>query len=132
MRALQVAIVGDFDRRRPSHWATEASLFHAAARSRVTVQLHWLATPALTGADAAERLGGFDGIWGAPGSPYVAPDGMLNAIRYARERGVPYLGTCGGFQYAVIEFSRNVLGIADADSAENASDSRNVVIRPIL
>ncbi|HVZ35812.1 MAG TPA: hypothetical protein VG963_25470 [Polyangiaceae bacterium] len=131
MRAAKIAIVGDFDRRRPSHWATEAALFHAAARVGAAVEPHWVGTPALSGADAGERLGAFDGIWGAPGSPYSALDGMLNAIRLAREHGVPYLGTCGGFQYAVIEFSRHVLGIADADSAENASESRNIVIRPI-
>jgi CTP synthase (UTP-ammonia lyase) len=44
---------------------------------------------------------------------------------------VPYLGTCAGFQYALIEFSRNVLGIVDADSAENAPDGKNVVIKPV-
>jgi CTP synthase (UTP-ammonia lyase) len=131
MRATKIAMVGDFDRRRPSHWATEAALFHAAVRLGVTLEPHWVGTHALTGADAGERLGAFDGIWGAPGSPYAALDGMLNAIRFARERNIPYLGTCGGFQSAVIEFSRNVLGIADADSAENASESRNIVIRPI-
>jgi CTP synthase (UTP-ammonia lyase) len=56
---------------------------------------------------------------------------MLAGIRFARERRVPYLGTCGGFQYALIEFTRNVLGLADADTAENGSGSRHIVITPV-
>jgi CTP synthase (UTP-ammonia lyase) len=57
--------------------------------------------------------------------------GMLNAIAHARTHDVPYLGTCGGFQYALIEFTRNVLGVADADSAENDPQGKNVVITPV-
>lgn len=56
---------------------------------------------------------------------------MLRGIEFARRRDLPYLGTCAGFQYAVIEFSRNVLGLADADTAENHSQSTNVVITPV-
>jgi CTP synthase (UTP-ammonia lyase) len=56
---------------------------------------------------------------------------MLKGIEFARRRNWPFLGTCGGFQYALIEFARNVLGIADADSAENNSASKNIVIYPV-
>ena len=56
---------------------------------------------------------------------------MLKGIEFARRRDWPFLGTCGGFQYALIEFARNVLGIADADSAENNSGSKNIVIYPV-
>jgi CTP synthase (UTP-ammonia lyase) len=59
-------------------------------------------------------LAATDAIWGAPGSPFASADGMLRAIRYAREHDVPYLGTCAGFQYALIELTRNVLGVASA------------------
>jgi CTP synthase (UTP-ammonia lyase) len=55
----------------------------------------------------------------------------LNAIAHARRERVPYLGTCAGFQYALIELSRNVLGIADADSAENNPSGQNIVITPV-
>jgi CTP synthase (UTP-ammonia lyase) len=58
-------------------------------------------------------------------------EGVLKAIAYARERDIPYLGTCAGFQYALIEFTRNVLGVADADSAENAPDGEHIVITPV-
>ncbi len=127
---LRVGIVGDFDRGKHSHWATEAALFHAAAKLGVHVEPRWIATTAIeTG--GAEQLAGLDGIWGAPGSPYASMAGMLHAIEYAREQNLVFLGTCAGFQYALIEFTRNVLGIRDADSAENRPDGENIVITPV-
>lgn len=128
-KALRIGIVGDFDRNKHSHWATEAALFHAAARQSRAVIPHWIETPLL--ADGAELLADFDGIFGAPGSPYRSMQGMLRALEFARERRIPFLGTCGGFQYALIEFTRNVLGLEDADTAENASNAENVVITPV-
>ena len=59
-------------------------------------------------------------------------DGALTAIRVARERQVPFLGTCGGFQHAVIEYARNVLGWSDAEHAETAPDSARAVIVPLV
>jgi len=69
-----------------------------------------------------------NGIWLAPGSPYASFDNVLGVIRFARERNVPFLGTCGGFQHVLIEFARNVLGIADADSAEHTGFTGNSVV----
>jgi CTP synthase (UTP-ammonia lyase) len=63
--------------------------------------------------------------------PFDSPTGLVNGIAHARRARVPYLGTCAGFQYALIELSRNVLGLADADTAENAAGSANVVITPV-
>jgi CTP synthase (UTP-ammonia lyase) len=62
---------------------------------------------------------GFDGLWCVPGSPYASMEGALNAIRQARESGLPFLGTCGGFQHALIEVARDLLGLADADHSES-------------
>jgi CTP synthase (UTP-ammonia lyase) len=131
MGTVRVAIVGDFNRGKHSHWATEAALFHAGARLGVAVEPHWIPTPSLEPPGEVQRLANFDGVWGAPGSPYASMAGILNAIRYAREHDVPYLGTCAGFQYALIEFTRHVLGVRDADSAENQSGSENIVITPV-
>ena len=77
---------------------------------------------------AATRVFGFSGLWCVPTSPYRSMEGALLAIRYARESGVPFLGTCGGFQHAVIEYARNVLGWADAEHAETAPDAARAVI----
>jgi CTP synthase (UTP-ammonia lyase) len=129
-RRVRIAIVGDFDREKRSHWATEAALFHAAARLRLDVEPRWVATDVLA-AEGVGRLAEFDGIWGAPGSPFASPTGMLRAIEFARVNSVPYLGTCAGFQYALIELTRNVLMIADADTAENNPGAEHIVITPI-
>lgn len=131
MFRLRIGIVGDFDREKRSHWATEAALFHAADRVGVLVEPSWRSTPSILDGGAAQRLADVDGVWGAPGSPYASLPGALSAISFARERDIPYLGTCAGFQYALVEFTRNVLGIADADSAENAPAGDNIVITPV-
>jgi CTP synthase (UTP-ammonia lyase) len=133
---LRIAIIGDFDRGKHSHWATEAALFHAAAGLGVAVEPHWIGTPLLAreGAGDDAALSGCDAIWGAPGAPFASPQGMLRGIEHARTHDVPYLGTCAGFQYALIELSRNVLGVRDADSAENMPDASavaNIVITQV-
>lgn len=66
-----------------------------------------------------------------PASPYRDADGALRAIRFAREQKRPFLGTCGGFQHAVIEYARNVLGWADAEHGELAPEARRAVITPL-
>lgn len=134
MQRLRIGIVGDFDREKRSHWATEAALFHAASRVGVSVEPRWVSTPSLAEVGAEQRLGDVDGVWGAPGGPYASLSGALRGIGHARERNVPYLGTCAGFQYALVEFTRNVLGVTDARSAEGADGAMpgdNVVITPV-
>jgi CTP synthase (UTP-ammonia lyase) len=69
------------------------------------------------------QLAGFAGVWCVPASPYASADGALAAIRFARESGRPFLGTCGGFQHALLEYARNVLGHARAEHAETAPDA---------
>ncbi|HEY6765107.1 MAG TPA: hypothetical protein VI386_10065 [Candidatus Sulfotelmatobacter sp.] len=128
---MRIGILGDFNPEFRSHHATTASLQHAAHQLNLEVESEWIPTPSLTGADAFQPLESFDGLWASPGSPYQSFDGMLKGIEFARTRDWPFLGTCGGFQYALIEFTRNVLGIQDADSAENQSGSKNIIIHPV-
>jgi CTP synthase (UTP-ammonia lyase) len=129
--AVRIAILGDFDPKSPTLPAIEKSLKHAAAQLQLEVEAEWLPTPTLVEPKAVKVLESFDGIWAAPGSPYKSFEGMLKGIEFARCRDWPFLGTCGGFQYALIECARNVLGIKDADSAENNSGSKNIVIYPV-
>jgi CTP synthase (UTP-ammonia lyase) len=84
--SAQVAVVGDFDPENRTHAFTSASLEHAGLR------FEWVGTDAIHG-EAASRLARFLGIWIAPASPYRSMDGALEAIRFARERGVPLVGT---------------------------------------
>jgi CTP synthase (UTP-ammonia lyase) len=129
--AVRIGILGDFNPEFPSHHATNHALQHAAAKVGLKVESQWIPTPSLIAPGAEKILESFDGLWASPGSPYKSFDGMLNGIEFARRRDWPFLGTCGGFQYALIEFARNVLGVADADSAENNSGSENIVIYPV-
>jgi CTP synthase (UTP-ammonia lyase) len=129
--AVRIAILGDFNPSFPSHPATVNSLQHAARKLDFTVHSEWIPTSSLATPDAETMLEGFDGLWASPGSPYKSFDGMLKGIEFARRRDWPFLGTCGGFQYALIEFARNVLDITDADSAENNSGSKNIIIHPV-
>jgi len=132
---VRIGILGDFNPEFRSHHATLDSLQHAARKLDLKVESEWIPTSSLTTPGAEKILESFDGLWASPGSPYKSFDGMLKGIEFARRRDWPFLGTCGGFQYALIEFARNVLGIADADSAENNSGSdfksKNIVIYPV-
>jgi CTP synthase (UTP-ammonia lyase) len=74
------------------------------------------------------RIDGYDGLWVVPGTPYRDEDAVLEAIRFAREEGMPVLGTCGGFQHMAVEYARNVLGIADAAHAETDPDGTTIIV----
>jgi CTP synthase (UTP-ammonia lyase) len=128
---VRIAILGDFDPASPTLPKINSSLQHAAAKLNLKIEPQWIPTPSLADPGAQKILEAFDGIWAAPGSPYKSFQGMLNGIEFARRRDWPFLGTCGGFQYAFIECARNVLGIKDADSAENNSESKNIIIYPV-
>ena len=124
---MQVGIIGDYDPERPSHKATDEALRHCAIRLGIGLKFRWLPTEALE-RDADQSIGHFDGFFCAPGSPYKSKKGALNAIRFARENGYPFLGTCGGFQHAVIEYAQNELGLTDARHAEDDPGESNLFI----
>lgn len=105
---IKIGIVGDYDGR-PSHIATEEAIKHSAKKLGLEVTSTWLSTASFD--NSAQELQTYHGIWCAPGSPFISMNGALNAIQFAREHNYPFLGTCGGFQHAVIEFGRNVLHI---------------------
>ncbi len=128
---VRIGILGDYDPKSPTLPAVEKSLQHVSAALNLPIEAEWIATPSLLVPDAQKKLETFEGIWAAPGSPYKSLDGMLKGIEFARRRDWPFLGTCGGFQYALIECVRNVLGIKDADTAENDSASKNILIYPV-
>ncbi len=109
--SVRIGILGDFNPEFRSHHATNDALQHAAAKLKVKLQSEWIATPSVLQPHAQKMLERFDGLWASPGSPF--------------------LGTCGGVQYTLIECARNVLGIKDADTAENDSGSKNIIIYPV-
>lgn len=121
---LRIALVGDFHSDVIAHRAIPLAIDDAAAVLELPVKYEWLATRDIHSADA---LSGFDAIWVVPASPYQNAEGAFIAIRYARENSIPFLGTCGGFQHAIIEYARGVLGWADAAHAETDAEGRMVI-----
>ncbi|KPV49934.1 hypothetical protein SE17_29830 [Kouleothrix aurantiaca] len=126
---IRVALIGDHDPAITAHRAIPHALELAAAPAECRAEPVWIATAALAASTAA--LDEAQAIWCVPGSPYENMDGALAGIRFARERGVPFLGTCGGFQHALIEYARNVLGLAEADHAESNPDATLPLIAPL-
>lgn len=126
--ALRIALIGDYDPQVTAHQAIPVAFGMAAEHLNVDVQFQWLATYHL---NAATPLHHFDGFWCVPASPYRDMDGALRAIRFAREQQRPFLGTCGGFQHAVLEFARNVLGWEDAEHGETHPGAARALLTPL-
>ena len=90
---LSIGILGDYNPASRYHLATNEAIRHAALALGLAVEITWLPTPALEGVQARTILERFDGLWCSPGSPYESMQGALDGIRYARERGKPFVGT---------------------------------------
>ncbi|MFI8645756.1 CTP synthase [Pseudomonas iridis] len=128
MDAISIALIGDYDPQVTAHQAIPVALALVAEQLDRQVQFEWLATDQI---HADTPLNRFDGFWCVPASPYNSEAGALRAIRFAREQQRPFLGTCGGFQHALLEFSRNVLGWTDAEHGETSPDSERAVLTPL-
>lgn len=124
-----LALVGDYSASVPAHRAIPRALELAAAESGQPIAFRWFHTTELT--DAPAQLAECAGIWVVPASPYANTAGALAAIRFARETKRPFLGTCGGFQHALIEYARNVLGLVGADHAETNPTAATLVVTPL-
>jgi CTP synthase (UTP-ammonia lyase) len=124
----RIALVGDYDAGVPAHQAIPRALALAEEALKAPLAFRWLPTETI---DSDALLAPFDGLWCVPASPYRSMDGALRAIRFARTQPRPFLGTCGGFQHAVVEYARGVLGWADADHAESSPDAVRPVIAPL-
>jgi CTP synthase (UTP-ammonia lyase) len=123
--ALRIGLVGDHDEAITAHRAIPWALSLASGVLGLTLRSTWLHTDMLIDARAVD---GYDALWCVPGSPYRSMDGALRAIRFAREEGIPFLGTCGGFQHAVIEYARHVLHWSDAEHEETTPGATRAVI----
>jgi CTP synthase (UTP-ammonia lyase) len=85
--------MGDFDRTKASHLATNHALHHAADHLGVRINITWIPTPSLLTEESLRKLEQFDGLWASSGSPYQSAAGALRGIRRARELGYPFIGT---------------------------------------
>lgn len=121
-----IALVGDHDPAVTAHRAIPIALGLCRDRLGADLAWEWVATREI--ADAPSDLSRFSGVWLVPASPYENTAGAIGAVRLARTSGRPFLGTCGGFQHALIEFARDVAGIHDADHAETNPEGRPLVV----
>jgi CTP synthase (UTP-ammonia lyase) len=110
----RIALVGDRSANVRAHARIPALIDALLRRDGIALDPYWIATADAAGCD----LGRFDAIWLVPGSPYDSADGAIAAVRTAREQRIPFLGTCGGFQYALLEFARDVCGLPAVENAE--------------
>jgi CTP synthase (UTP-ammonia lyase) len=120
---VTIGIVGDYDPGYFLHAATDAAFASLGAEAA------WVPTPAVR--DDLSVLGDYDGLLIPPGSPYKSMDGALGAIRYARENGLPLLGTCSGFQHVLVEFARNAAGISGAAHPELEPEADEFICAPL-
>jgi CTP synthase (UTP-ammonia lyase) len=110
----RIALVGDWSANVRAHARIPVIIDALLERESIALDPYWIAT-----LDAADcELSGFDAIWVVPGSPYENAEGAIAAVCTARERGIPFLGTCGGFQHALIEYARDVCGLKNVENAE--------------
>lgn len=130
--SVHIALIGDYHPDIAAHVAIPLALELAANDLGCTFEATWMQTdsPELS-ARSPQVLHSFDGIWCVPGSPYASMQGALHAITFAREHQVAFLGTCGGSQHALIEYARNVLGLANADHAESNPSAELPLIAPL-
>ncbi|MFD5586421.1 hypothetical protein [Streptomyces sp. NPDC057413] len=124
----KVALVGDRSPDVVSHTRIPELLHTLAVHDRLVLDAYWIPSE---DAAAEGAVSGFDAVWVVPGSPYRSEAGVLAAIRTARTGRIPFLGTCGGFQHALLEFARNVCGLTGVAHAENDPDAEDFLIEPL-
>ena len=129
MQNRRVALLGDYNPEVTAHRAIPEALKLAAAQLGIPVESVWIHSTALQ--NPQQQLQDFHAVWVVPASPYANTEGVLEAIRYAREGQAPFLGSCGGFQHLILEYARNVLGLRTADHAETNPSGDTLVITPL-
>jgi len=115
---VSIGLVGKYVEYEDSYKSLKEALLHGGLAHQLKVDIHWIEAEGVTAANAAATLELYDGILVPGGFGKRGIDGMVEAIRYAREHKLPYFGICLGMQTMVIEYARNVCGLDRADSTE--------------
>ncbi len=125
---VTIGLIGKYIELQDAYKSILESFIHAGAMNECKVQVVNVHSEFINQENVAEKLDGLDGLLVAPGFGHRGIEGKIVAVRYSREKGLPFFGICLGMQMAVIEFGRNVLGLADAHSTEMDAHSQNPVI----
>lgn len=121
---MKLALIGDYDAGVTAHQAIPLALAIAARRLAVDVEAAWIHSREVD----LPAVRGFDAVWCVPLSPYADGEAVIAAIEQARRADQPFLGTCAGYQHAVLEFARHALGLEAAESSEDNPDAALPVI----
>ena len=127
-KVVKIALCGKYVQLHDAYLSVAEALAHAGYENGAKVDIDWVDTESLTPQNVAQKLGGADGILVPGGFGNRGIEGKILCAKYARENNIPYLGICLGMQTAVIEYARNVLGYADANSSEFDPESKHPVI----
>ena len=128
-KTCTIALVGKYVKLHDAYLSVMESLYHAGFENESKVEIHWVDSENLLDQErCAEELSGVDGIILPGGFGDRGIEGMIQAARYAREQNIPYFGICLGMQIMVMEYARDVLGYADANSSEFTPDGEHNVI----
>ena len=127
---VEIGLIGKYVEYEDSYKSLKEALIHGALAHNLKIEFHWIEAQTLEWPACQETLSQFDGILVPGGFGARGVEGMLNAIRFAREERVPYFGICLGMQTMVIEFARHVAGLAEADSTEfNPASPHRVIYK---
>ena len=127
-KKIEIALVGKYTELPDAYKSICESFIHAGAVNDCKVKLRYVNSEKITRESAAAQLGKMSGILVAPGFGNRGIEGKIEAVRFARENNIPFLGICLGMQCAVIEFARHALGLADANSSEMEQTTSHPVI----
>jgi CTP synthase len=125
---VSIAIVGKYVEYEDSYKSLKEALLHGGLAHQIKVNINWLEAEGLTGDGWEQQLAGYDAILVPGGFGKRGIEGMIKAVRYARERKVPYFGICLGMQMMVVEYARHMCGFADANSTEFDPGTQHRVI----
>ncbi len=130
--SIRIALIGDYHPDTVAHAAIPCALELAANDLGCTFEITWIGTDSpMLRIQPPHALDSYDGIWCVPRSPYASMQGALHAITFARQQQIPFLGTCAGCQHALIEYARNVLGLAQADHVDSNPTTELPLIAPL-
>lgn len=127
-KELTIGLIGKYVELKDSYKSISESFIHSGVANDVKVNVEWIHSEALTKDNVHETLGHLNGILVAPGFGARGISGKIEAVNFAREKKIPFLGICLGMQVAVIEFARNILKMPDANSTEIAEKTKYPVI----
>jgi CTP synthase (UTP-ammonia lyase) len=125
-KRIQIGLVGDFSEKIHTLVALNNAIEHCKPKLHFKLEAIWIPTTSITPDFLVQH--NFEGFYIVPGSPYKNDHGVYELIKWSRENNFPVLGTCGGFQYMLVEYAKNVLGFTEAGHEESEPHVQQLII----